>query len=157
MGVKTLVIGNGGIRPLEALFQEGVELKAALANCKLRMFKAGVGTINEMTNLAALNAVECDYSGYTAGGVTVVAAGDPHIEEGGEAVLVTLPSSQFNFVTPEEDPPVTNTVGGAYVVDAAGKLRGAQKFDAPVNMASDLNSVVVSISFLIRNPEPIDE
>lgn len=152
MGVEVLVIGNGGLYPLDSLAQQAAELKTALANCKVRLFKSALPAVNIFTPLSAIDAQQADYSGYTANGVTVTAAGDPYIDLETNSVMVALPSVQFNFATPEEGDPVTNQIGGAYVVDSGGKLRGVQRFETARNMAGDLNSIVVSLSFRVANP-----
>ncbi|MBN9118700.1 MAG: hypothetical protein J0I06_06010 [Planctomycetes bacterium] len=151
MGVEVLVIGDDGIRPLEALAAEASALQTALANCKVRLFQSTLSGPSEFTNLAALDAAEATFSGYTTGGVTVTAAGEPYIDLEASNMLVPLPSVQFNFLTPEEGDPVTNTIGGAYVVDSAGKLRGVQKFSSNRVMSGDLNSIQVAISFRVKN------
>lgn len=147
MGVQVVVVPDDGVKSLETLMQEGAELKTALAGCELRLYKAGVVGPTFATSLAVLDENEADYDGYTAGGVTVAAVGDPYEAGATGGVLVTVPSVQFNYVDAGGDP---NEIGGAYLVDANGKLRGVAEFAEPVTMANNSNSIVVSMSFRLR-------
>lgn len=149
--VQTVIIPDAEALAREALMALGVNLKTALANCKVALYKSSIPSTGPGSTAATLAASEADYSGYTAGGVTVTAVGDPYLDA--DTVIVTIPSQQFNFLTPEEDDPVTNNIGGAYVVDAAGKLRGVFPFSGSRPMLSDSNSIVVSLSIRLGTPE----
>ena len=146
MSVKTGIIGATGVRPLAAMWADAVALKASLAACEIRLLKDSELVINVNTTLAELDAEQADYSGYTAGGVEVAAAGDPYLSDDGD-VLVTLPSVQFHPVP--GTPNVTNSVRGAYCVDSAGVLRGIMLFDEPQYMGTIYNSVVASMTFKV--------
>ena len=142
MPLRQVICPDGGAVPLEAKVKLATELKAALANSKLRLYKADTVVAGGLTSLAALEAAECDYDGYTAGGVTIAAFGDPIEDDGGASVLIVAPSKQFDYTDGVDH--VTNEVGGAFLVDSDGDLRGVVEFETPVNMATDLDSVVVT-------------
>lgn len=146
MSVQARTVPDDGVRPLVAKWADGVALKASLALCEVRLMKAEELTIGEVITVAELDAIEADYSGYTTGGVTVTAAGDPYLDDDG-VVCVTLPSVQFNH-TPAV-PNVTNMIRGAYVVDAAGVLRGVVEFTEPQVMAGAMNSIVANVTFKV--------
>lgn len=146
MGVQNVQVPENGARPRVAMFADAAALKTELALCEVRLFKETELVISPTLTVAALDAVEADYSGYTTGGVTVTAAGDPYLGNAGE-VLVSLPSVQFNHVPAV--PNVENEIRGAYVVDAAGVLRGVVVFEENQTMAGLLNSVVASITFRV--------
>lgn len=143
MPVRSLVVPGNGPRPTEAKLADAAAVRTALAECLLRLFKASDGEIVPATTAADMDAFEADFSGYTAGGVEIATAGEPYVDEDGK-VYITLPSVQFNHSG--GGTPVVNEIGGAYVVDAAGKLRGAADFAAPVTMANASNSLVVTFT-----------
>lgn len=142
--IQARTVPTDGIRPFAARWADAAALKTALAECEVRLFQATELAITDGVTVAALDAVEADYSGYTTGGVTVTAAGDPYADGDGR-VFVTLPSVQFND-TPGS-PNVENTIRGAYVVDAAGVLRGVVEFEETVLMSNAYSSIVASITF----------
>jgi hypothetical protein len=150
MAVKAITVPDAAGYPSVALFTMAGELKAALATSKLALYKAGNIVIGEETDLATMTGNEADFDGYTAGGIAITAAGDPYVDQDGGGYLVTLPSVQFNFT--KGTPNVSNQIGGAYVLDSAGKLRGVFPFPAPVRMATNEDSVVVAASFRVTNP-----
>jgi hypothetical protein len=128
------------IAPLSAILPESGLLALAAAfktlcvNCKLHLFKSTIADVGTGTTLAELAAAEADYSGYTAGGVTVAAMNDPYQETDGSATVLS-PLVQFNYDSAMGAVP--NTIGGFYVVTAAGDLLMAARFDTAVTLDDD--------------------
>lgn len=133
-----------GVRPIVAKWADAGALKTALAACEVRLYVSDEVDLPNPLTLAAMDALQANFSGYTAGGVEVAAAGDPYIGNASE-VLVTLPSVQFNCVPGA--PNVPNNVRGAYVVDSAGVLRGVFPFTSQQPMETIYDSIVVVLSF----------
>ena len=77
MPILSLICPDNGIEPLESKVTRATELQTALINSKLRLFKSGTLIDTSMTTKAMLEAIECDYDGYVAGGLTIAAFGDP--------------------------------------------------------------------------------
>lgn len=127
-------------------------VKAGLASSKLRLFKAGFDDLDANTTLAELDAEQCDFSGYTAGGATITAFNEVMIV--GSGAQLVSPLTQFNFVTPEEDPPVTNTVGGWYLVTSAGVLIEAAAFSDGIPMATDNDSIPLAVALQAQSANP---
>lgn len=146
MGLQAKTIPDDGVVSLEGLMKEGADLQTSLAAGKLLLFKDTLTTLTGLT-AAILAAQEADFDGYTAGGVAVATVNDPYEDTNG-SVLVTAPLKQFNFVSAA--PTVnTNSIGGAAYVDAAGVVRGAFLFDAPVSMALNTDSIPVVMTWRI--------
>lgn len=135
-----------GFRPLEAKWADAAALKTALASCEVRLFVTNEVDLPNPLTRAAMDELEATYSGYTAGGVTVTAAGDPYLDANGD-VCVTLPLVQFNQVPGA--PNVANVVRGAYVVDAANVLRGVFTFPAQVLMETIYDAIPVVATFKV--------
>jgi hypothetical protein len=147
MPVQEMNVPGSGARPFAAKWADAVALKTALAGCFVKLFKATELVIDDTITLAALDAIEADYSGYTGGGIEVAAAGDPY-SDADNKVYVTLPSVQFNDVP--GTPNVENEIRGAYVEDAAGVLRGVVVFDTTIVMATAASSIVTIITFEVQ-------
>lgn len=145
------IIPDVGIKPRAALMQEGAELKTALAASKLRLFTDALGGLGVNTTLADLVAAEADFSGYTAGGNTIAAFGDPYADTNRPGVLIVAPTSQFNFTDPDPDPAVTNNIKGFFLVDSTGKLRGAVEFDQVVPMSTNDCSLPIVVAFRLKS------
>jgi hypothetical protein len=128
-------------------------VKTALASSELRLFNAGEIELGPETTVTELDAVECTFSGYTAGGLTITAFNDP-LSVGNGAQIVS-PLVQFNFVTPADpDPPVTGTVGGWYLVTAAGVLIECAEFSTGVPMTNDASAVPVVVTLQLQSSSP---
>lgn len=141
MPIFNLVCPDDGVIPLESKVTLATELQTALINSKLRLFKGGTIVDTPLTTLAALESIECDFDGYPAGGITIAAFGDPIADAEGDTVLLPAPSKQFNWAHVADD--VANDVGGAFVVDATGNLRGLVKFPEPVTLDDPLDGISV--------------
>lgn len=144
------VIPDVGVRPRETLMTEAAALQTALALSKVRLFKSSFGIPNINTAVTDLEAAEADFSGYTAGGNTVTAFGQPYNDPESAGVLIVAPTTQFNFVDPDPDPAVTNEIGGFWIEDATGNLRGVVAFEDAVNMASNENSLPIVVGFRVE-------
>lgn len=141
MLIQTLICPDNGVEPIEAKVQLATEIQTELVNSKLCLFKAGQILINSLADKELLDSAECDFDGYTAGGVTIAAFGDPIVDAANDSVLLAAPSKQFNYVAGVGE--VANDVGGAYLVDANGKLRGVVEFPDPVTLDDNLDGVTV--------------
>lgn len=118
-----------------------------LAASKLRLFQSSFSpTIN--TVLADLTdpAVECDYDGYTAGGETITAFNDAGLDPAGGAAI-SSPLVQFNSV-PTGPPPVTNLVGGWFLVTSGGDLWAIGTLTNPAPMGGDGNILPLVIKLI---------
>jgi hypothetical protein len=110
--------------------QDATERQTALALSKVRLFKSSL-VPTPSTTLAELVAAEADYDDYPAGGDTITAFLDPILNPAGGS-SISAPTVQFAVTT---DPPiVTNLIGGAWLEDAAGKVRLVMPFASPVPM-----------------------
>lgn len=110
----------------EAAMAKATVLKTNLALSKLRLFQTGV-VIDRFTTKAQLVAAEATFDGYPAGGYALTAWTGPIQPQSGGAVI-TAPLINPAFSTPS-DPPVTNTVTGWWVEDAAGSVRLLGTYD----------------------------
>ena len=88
MPIFNQVVPDVGVKPLASRVTEAVALQTALVNSKLALFKAGVVTLSPVTTKALLDANECDFDGYTTGGQTIAAWGDPLVDPGEDTVLL---------------------------------------------------------------------
>lgn len=120
----------GAFYTLEATLQNATEKQTALALSKVRLFKSSL-TPTPSTTKADLVAAECDYDGYTAGGEAITAFLDPLLDPAGGA-SITAPTVQFAWSHVATD--VGNLVGGAWLEDAAGKVRLVMPFAEDVPM-----------------------
>lgn len=122
--------------------------RTALAASKLRLFKDTGLVPTPGTTLAELAAIEADYSGYTAGGITVANFTTPLLNPtGGASIQSGL--QQFAFV-PEVDPEdnVTNVIGGFFIVDATGKLVLVGTFPNGVPMQVEGNGIPMNVQLV---------
>lgn len=134
----------------EAAAVKATDIKAALATSKLRLFKEGL-VLDRFTTAAMLEAAECDFDGYTAGGYTLTAWTGPANDPNGGAVL-TSPLVNPAYSTPS-DPPVPNQVAGWWVEDSDGAVRLAGTYDPPRSLAVVGDSFPVVIQIVeARNP-----
>lgn len=150
MSVQSVTVPDAAGVPLEALLAEAVALQTTMAASKFRLYQGDDFIVGQSTTLAAMIAIEATYSGYPAGGLTIAGFGDPYLDDAGAGFLITAPSKQFNFVS--ADPPVTNQIGGAFLVDSTNVLRGVFPFDALQNMSADTDAVVCVASIRTANP-----
>ena len=111
----------------------GAAVQTMLATSKIRIFSTGF-TPSITDTEATLAAVETDFSGYPSGGYAVTAFLAPYYPPTG-GVQVTSPQIDAVFTPPESGEPVTDTVGGWFLVDTGGVLIAEGLFDAPVAMA----------------------
>lgn len=103
--------------PLDGCLQNATERRTAFAAMVAHLYKSTlVPTIG--TTLADLTAAEADFDGYATQTMTTWF---PPIFAPGSGYLIQSPQVQFSYV--DDTGHVTNTIGGAYFVDATGKLR----------------------------------
>lgn len=140
------ILPDVGIVTTESLMTEAAELQAALAASTVVLFKDSMPAITGETTAAVVLANECDFDGYTPGGNTITAFGDPFEDPDGDGVLIVAPTTQFNYETPEVGDPVTNLVKGFALLDADGNLRGVRVYDDVIPMEDDSDSIPVVIA-----------
>jgi len=92
--------------------------QAALAGGSLRLYKDGFNP-EVTTTLAELEAEECDFTGYPAGGITVAAWLNPYLSPAGGAAIESG-TQMFEWATGSPD--VGNLVGGWFYETAGGML-----------------------------------
>lgn len=133
-----------------AALAKAADIKTALALSKLRLFTDALIPTRH-TTVAELEAAECTYDGYPAGGFTLTAWTGPTIDPNGGAVLTSpLINPAYG---PAEDPPMSNDVGGWWVEDAAGNVRVLGRYDPPRPMGGLGSGFPVVIQIVeARNP-----
>lgn len=104
--------------PNAGALENASNLQTALAGGKLHLYKDGF-TPTVTTTKAELDAQECDFTGYTAGGMTVAAWLNPYLDPAGGAAIESG-TQQFEWASGSPD--VGNLVGGWYYTTAAGML-----------------------------------
>jgi len=97
--------------PISSVLGQGAMTATRLANAKLRLFKDGFNPAFGVT-LAELNAVECDFDGYPAGGITVPSWSNPFLGAGSGAQIT---AGLLSFAFDGSGSGVTNLVGGFYL------------------------------------------
>ena len=112
---------------LEGALVRSTQNQSDLANSVLHLFKAGF-TPSPENVLADYTAQECDYDGYAA--KTIATWGAPILAPGG-GYMTFAPLQTFTFTPATGD---TNSVGGAYLVNAGGDLLDVVIFDTPKPM-----------------------
>lgn len=119
-------------------------LKTALAGGKIHLFKSDFVPLVNSTE-AEFNANECDYDGYTAGGITIANWLSPLLDPSGGA-SIEMPITQFTFVA-GGGTPVTNTVGGWYYTTSGGMLICGE-FPQPIPMQANGQGIPLSIKLV---------
>lgn len=110
----------------EAARAKATAILATYATSKLHLCKAPFSpTVN--STKAELVAAECDFDGYTAGGIAITAFSGPLDFPGGGAVL-TSPLKTITYNTPS-DPPVGNDVSGWWIENTGGDVILVGKYD----------------------------
>lgn len=116
--------------PLQGCLENATERQTAYAASVVKLFKYDIlPAPDPSTPLSAYDAAEADYDDYAP--ITLTAWNNPILAPG-SGYMTESPYAQFEVGM--TDPVVGNLIGGAYVVDAAGKLRIAVVFDQPVGM-----------------------
>lgn len=110
-----------GFFPLSVCALQAGERRTALAASVVKMFKSSL-VPDENTVLADLDAAEADFDGYAP--VTLTTWGAPIL---GPVSGYAIYSPGFQF-TSDAPNAVTNSIGGLYLVDAGGLLRGVTTF-----------------------------
>lgn len=109
--------------------------KTALAECVLHLFQSPLIPV-VTTTLAALEAVEATFDGYAA--ITIVAWTGPYLGPGTSwMILGGQPTFVWTFATG-----VGNTIGGTYIVDAAGNLQAVTVLNPTVPMQGAGQSLI---------------
>lgn len=121
-------------------------LQTALAVSKLRLIH-GPFTPGPNDTLAALEALETTFSGYTSGGYSLTAWLPPAFNPVGGA-SITSPQINVAFVEPMSDP-VTDVIAGWFLVDATGILIADGLFDTPVAMVANGDAFPISLAMLL--------
>jgi len=119
----------------EAANTKASAIKTALALSKLRLIQSSL-VPNVTTTKAALEAAEATFNGYTAGGYTLTAWSGP-VNNPGSGALITPPAVNVAWANPDDDPIVTNEIGGWWIEDATGNVRLVGTFEDTISMGQD--------------------
>jgi hypothetical protein len=121
----------------ECAVAKAKDIQTALATSKLRLFKAPDLVPTTFTTRAELEAAECDFSGYTAGGYPLpVWTGPANNPGGGQALTSPLIHPAVDGAA---DPIIPNSVGGWWVEDKTAvspQVRVVGVFDPPRSMST---------------------
>lgn len=128
--------------PIPSVLGQGTMTATRLANAKLRLFKAGF-TPSFGTTLAELNAVECDFSGYPAGGISITSWSAPIL---GPPQGAMITAGLLSFAMSGSPPAVTNSVGGFYLVTADNVLWMVAEFPDSVPMQVEGQGLPIALS-----------
>ena len=119
-------------------------VRTHLASCKVKLYTNNV-TLSR--NTVKTDLTEATFDGYTAATVTALLA--VYINVTGGAIC-QVPKTQFDY-GPAGSPPVTETVYGWWIEDAAGNLIIVGNYDTPIPMAAVGNSVIVDVALTFGN------
>lgn len=128
--------------PLEGCLTTATAVRTALANSVLHLFKSSF-VPEPGSPLSEYTAAECDFDGYAA--VTMANWNTPILAPG-TGYMIGSPLVQFTWAHVADD--VGNLVGGAYVVDAAGKLRLTVIFTQPIPMQQAGQGIPINLVWL---------
>lgn len=129
--------------PLVGASLVATQIQTLLAASKLRLVTGSF--IPAFSDTAvSLEAIEATYDGYTAGGVALTTWLAPLIDPLG-GVSITSPQVQFNYVAPGSGTPVTNTVTGWFLTDAAGALVAEGSFSSGIPMVQNGDGFPISL------------
>lgn len=115
-----------------------------LVSCKMALYTNNV-VLSRLTVKTAL--VEATFDGYAK--ATIAALLAVYINPAGGGIA-QVPKTQFDY-GPAGSPPVTETVTGWWIEDAAGNLIICGSFDSPVPMAVVGNSCIVDVALTFGN------
>lgn len=110
-------------------------IQSGLAASKLRLFVAGYQP-NLNDTLADLVAVEATFSGYPAGGYSLATWSAALFNPVGGSQTVA-PQTDVLFTAPGSGSPVTQTLGGWFLVSSGGILVADGLFDTPIPMVQN--------------------
>jgi len=128
--------------PLQGCLQDATERQTALALSILHLAKSTLVPTGSTTKAEFL-AAEADYDAYAP--LTLTAWNDPILAPGSGYMIVS-PLAQFEVGA--VDPVVGNVIGSWFIVDAAGKLRTAGTFEAPIPMQVAGQGIPMNIQLL---------
>lgn len=115
------------------------KVKTALVNCKVRLFKDGMGiVVGPALVVADLIAAEADYDGYAA--ITVAATSAPLLNPLGGASISTG-EQQFQIDAPYATP---NVIGGGWLEDSTGALVMAWSYGEPKSLVGAGDGIPVT-------------
>jgi len=126
-------------------YQLALRQQTALINSVMHLFNFGF-VPNPGTTLAQLLAQECTFAGYAP---KTIAAWPEIVSAAGTNFLLFAPTQTWIWTAGGGDP--TGTVGGHFIVSAAGDLGDVVTYDAPIPMQGPFQSVIKTPSQLIRN------
>lgn len=125
--------------PLSGCLASALQMQTTLANSVLHLFKAAFAP-TPSSILADFNGAECDYDSYA---VLTFTAWNTPILSPGSGYMIQSPLVQFFF--PTGGAGVGNSVGGCYLVDAAGVLRLYVIFTQPIPMQVPGQGIPISL------------
>ena len=128
--------------PVAGCKESATEMQSELANSVLHLFKSEL-VPDPSTPLSSYTAAEADYDGYAA--ETLAAWNDPILAPG-TGYMIGSPLVQFAAADPFTGD--GNTIGGCYLVDAAGKLRMSVIFTAPIPVQMPGQGIPINLVWL---------
>ena len=128
--------------PLEGCQASAAAMQTALAAGELHLYKSSL-VPDPSTPLSAYTADEADYDTYAAEALTpwfnpILAPGTGYM----------IQSPEVQFEVGGSDPTTPNVIGGAYLVDAGGKLRVTIIFTEPIPMQLAGQGIPINIVWL---------
>lgn len=127
----------------EAVMQLATELDTALLASTIDLFKDSL-VPGVQTTQAELAAAVADYSGYAQKAVAALLP--PYLDPAGGA-STNIATVQFQH----NGGAVQNSIGGAWVEDAAGNVRLVITFDQPIPMSAATDAIPLDVIFNFKN------
>ena len=115
-------------------------LKFALANSRVRLCQAPFVFAQGTTKASAV-AAEADYDGYTSGGNTITAWGDPLLQTGGGAAI----AAETTFAYVDGMTHTANTISSGWVELAGGSLVLPFNLSAPITLQNNGDGFVLQL------------
>jgi hypothetical protein len=126
-----------GTLTTEASRNRATILKTALASSKVRLCQAPFTFANGTTKEDAV-AAEADFDGYTPGGNTITAFGNPLDVTGGGAAI----GADTTFAYVDDDTHVANTISAGWIELAAGGIVFPFNLQNPLTFNSNGDGII---------------
>jgi len=120
-----------------------VALAPLIATPKVRLVNSPSFTINPQTTIAELAAVECNYSGYAAGGIALVVGSPVNLSNAAQGAVTGL-----QFVSTTATPYVGATAFGYWIDDGTNLIAGemfAGGFSADFGSAGSFLELILQL------------
>jgi hypothetical protein len=127
----------------EAVMQLATELDTAMLLSTIDLYQDSL-VPGIQTTQAELAAAVANYSGYAQ--IPVAALLPPYLDPAGGA-STNMGTVQFQH----SGGAVANTIGGAWMEDAAGNVRIVVAFDQPIPMSAATDAIPIDVVFNFKN------